>query len=128
MDNFIKGFSAFILSIVVAIYDLDSYLNKCLDALVNQTLQEIEILCVDDGSTDESRNICEEYKLKYPQTIVVHKENGGLSSARNYGVENSCGEYIMFLDSDDYIDTELLSNLDQYINEKIGNLDTVGVL
>lgn len=78
------------LSIVVAVYNLEKYLPRCLDALVSQTLKEIEILCVDDGSTDSAPKIIEEYKKKYPSLIkTFHKENGGEFSTRNYGLERA---------------------------------------
>lgn len=78
------------LSIVVAVYNLEKYLPRCLDALASQTLKEIEILCVDDGSTDNAPKIIEEYKEKYPNLIkTFHKENGGEFSSRNYGLERA---------------------------------------
>lgn len=93
------------LSIVALIYNLEEYLPRCLDALVNQTLQEIEILCVDDGSTDSAPEIIEQYKKKYPDKIkTFHKENGGEFTTRNYGLERATGEYVTFVDTDDYVE------------------------
>mgnify|MGYP006070151365 FL=1 len=93
------------LSIIVAIYNLEKYLPRCLDALVNQTLQDIEILCVDDGSTDSAPQIIEEYAKKYPEKIkVFHKENGGEFTTRNYGLERATGEYVTFVDTDDWVE------------------------
>ena len=95
------------LSIVAAIYNLEKYLPRCLDALVNQTLQEIEILCVDDGSTDSAPQIVDEYAKKYPKKIkAFHKENGGEFTARNYGLERAKGEYVTFIDVDDYVELD----------------------
>lgn len=93
------------LSIVVAVYNLEKYLPRCLEALVNQTLEDIEILCVDDGSTDSAPQIIDNYQNKYPKKIkVFHKENGGEFTARNYGLERAIGEYVTFVDTDDYVD------------------------
>ena len=89
-------------SIVVPIYNLEKYVPRCLDALVNQTLEEIEILCVDDGSKDSAGQIIEDYKKRYPNKVkTFHKENGGEWSARTYGLKEAKGEYIGFIDSDD---------------------------
>lgn len=78
------------LSIVALVYNLEKYLPRCLDALVNQTLEDIEILCVDDGSTDSAPKIVEEYQKQYPEKIkVFHKENGGEFTTRNYGLERA---------------------------------------
>lgn len=93
------------LSIVALVYNLEKYLPRCLDALVNQTLQEIEILCVDDGSTDSAPQIIEDYQKKYPDKIkVFHKENGGEFTTRNYGLKRAQGEYVTFVDTDDYVE------------------------
>lgn len=89
-------------SIVVPIYNLEKYIPKCLDALVNQTLEDIEILCVDDGSKDSAPQIIEDYKKRYPNKVkTFHKENGGEWSARTYGLKQATGEYVGFIDSDD---------------------------
>lgn len=92
-------------SIVVLVYNLEKYLPRCLDALVNQTLQEIEILCVDDGSTDGAPEIIDEYATRYPEKVkAFHKSNEGEYSTRNYGLERAIGEYITFIDTDDYVE------------------------
>ncbi len=89
-------------SIVVPIYNLEKYVPRCLDALVNQTLEDIEILCVDDGSKDSAPQIIEDYKKRYPNKVkTFHKENGGEWSARTYGLKQARGEYVGFIDSDD---------------------------
>lgn len=89
-------------SIVVPVYNLENYLPRCLDALVNQTLEEIEILCVDDGSKDSAPQIIEDYKSRYPNKVkTFHKENGGEWSARTFGLKHATGEYVGFIDSDD---------------------------
>ena len=92
-------------SIIVPIYNVEKYLNKCIDSLLNQTLKDIEIILVDDGSTDNSGEIAKNFAEKNPNKIKYYrKENGGLSDARNYGIPYATGEYIAFLDSDDYIE------------------------
>ena len=94
-------------SVIVPIYNVEKYLPKCLDSLVNQTLDDIEIILVNDGSLDDSGKIAKEYSEKYKDKIIyLEKENGGLSDARNYGIPYATGEYIAFLDSDDYIDID----------------------
>lgn len=95
-----------LISIIVPVYNVEKYLSKCLDSLVNQTYENIEIVCVDDGSTDSSGAICDEYAKKDARIKVIHKENGGLSDARNVGLETINGEYVMFIDSDDWIDKD----------------------
>lgn len=99
-------------SVVVPVYNTEKYLRRCLDSLVNQTLQEVEIVAVNDGSPDKSRDILEEYKAKYPDRFqVIHKENGGQASARNLAFTVCRGEYIGFLDSDDFVRAEMFEKL-----------------
>lgn len=100
-------------SIIIPVYNMEQYLIKCLDSVINQTLQDIEIICINDGSTDHSLEILKEYASKDNRIIIIDKENGGLSSARNAGIKKSTGEYIGFVDSDDWISLdyfELLYN------------------
>ena len=92
-----------IISIIVPIYNVEKYLTRCIKKLVDQTYPNIEIILVDDGSTDKSGIICDEWKEKDKRIKVVHKINGGLSDARNVGIQCSSGEYILLVDSDDYI-------------------------
>lgn len=92
-------------SIIVPIYNVEKYLNRCIESLLNQTLENIQIILVNDGSTDNSGKIAKEYAKKNPDKIIyLEKENGGLSDARNYGIPYATGKYIAFLDSDDYIE------------------------
>ena len=98
-------------SVVVPIYNMGEYLNECLDSLVNQTLKEIEVLMVNDGSTDSSEEIASEYANKYSNFYLFNKSNGGLSSARNYAIPFVKGEYIAFLDSDDYVSEDAYEKL-----------------
>ncbi|MCU7203349.1 glycosyltransferase [Turicibacter sanguinis] len=94
-----------LVSIIVPIYNVEKYLRRCLDSLVSQTYQNIEIICVNDGSTDNSQLIIEEYKCKFPDRIKsIMKLNGGLGDARNAGLLEAKGEYVLFIDSDDWIE------------------------
>lgn len=99
-------------SVIVPIYNVERFVKRCLDSLVNQTLQEIQIILVNDGSTDESGNIAKEYASKYTNKIIyLEKENGGLSDARNFGMRYTEGEYIAFLDSDDYVENTMYEEM-----------------
>ena len=99
-------------SVIVPVYNVEEYLDKCLDSLVNQTLEDIELIVVNDGSADNSEAIISKYKEKYPNKIAYFvKENGGLSDARNYGIPHATGDYIAFLDSDDYVELSLYEEL-----------------
>lgn len=95
--------SAPLVSVVVPVYNVAPYINKCLKSLSSQTYKNTEIILVDDGSTDESGLICDNFATAHNNTKVIHKTNGGLSDARNFGIENASGEYIYFFDSDDVI-------------------------
>ena len=90
---------------------MEKYLEKSIDSLINQTLDEIEIIAVNDGSTDSSLTILKDYEEKYNNIKVYTKENGGLSDARNYGLKYANGDYIAFLDSDDYVDATLYEKM-----------------
>lgn len=115
------------LSIVAAVYNLEKYLPRCLDALVNQTLQEIEILCVDDGSTDSAPQIIDEYAKKYPDKVkAFHKPNGGEFTTRNYGLERAIGEYVTFVDTDDYVEPDWAEKLYNAAKENDADLAVCG--
>lgn len=94
------------ISVIVPIYNVEKYIKRCIESLVNQSYKNLEIILVDDGSPDNCPKICDDYADKYGNIKVVHKKNGGLSDARNAGMEIATGEYISFIDSDDYIDLE----------------------
>ena len=99
-------------SIIIPVYNVSAYLKFCLDSVINQLFTDYECILINDGSTDESSKICDEYSLKDTRIQVIHKKNGGLSDARNTGILNSTGEYIVFLDSDDsFSSIESLLNL-----------------
>ncbi len=99
------------LSIIVPIYNTEKYLRKCIDSILAQTLTDFECILVDDGSTDNCPSICDEYAEKDPRIVVIHKPNGGQSDARNKGLDIAKGDYIGFVDSDDYIDTNMYEDL-----------------
>ena len=110
-------------SVIVPVYNVEKYLDKCLNSLVNQTLKDLEIIVVNDGSPDNSQVIIDKYSKKYKNIKAYQKENGGLSDARNFGIKKAKGEYIAFLDSDDYV----LENMYEvmYQKAKSGNFDMV---
>ena len=107
--------SAPLVSVVVPIYNVEQYLPQCLDALLNQTLKDIEIICVNDGSTDNSEKIAQEYAKKDERIRYIYQENQGLSSARNTGIEVSTAPYLMFCDSDDWYDETMCEKMYQAI-------------
>ena len=98
-------------SVVIPVYNVEAYLRECVDSALNQTMEDLEIILVDDGATDSSGAICDEYAEKDPRIRVIHQENGGLSAARNRGLDAATGEYVYFLDSDDYILPHALEKL-----------------
>lgn len=95
-------------SVIVPVYNVADYLKKCINSICHNTYKNIEIILVDDGSTDSSGEICDECKNKDPRIKVIHKSNGGLSSARNAGMKEATGQYILFVDSDDYLDRDII--------------------
>ncbi|KZX16044.1 putative glycosyltransferase EpsJ [Methanobrevibacter cuticularis] len=111
------------ISIIIPVYNSDKYLKECLNSVINQTLKEIEIICVNDGSTDKSLEILNQYSSKDKRIIIINKKNGGAGSARNLGIEKANGEYIIFLDSDDWIDTKTCECL--YLKAKHDQTDLI---
>lgn len=111
-----------LISVIIPVYNAEKYLRNCLDSVVNQTYHNIEIILVDDGSTDNSGNICDEYATAFKKIITIHQKNQGASSARNNGISKAKGQYITFVDSDDIIDgkyIEYLYNLIKKYNTKM---------
>lgn len=102
-----------LISVIVPIYNVEKYLRKCIDSIINQTYENLEIICVDDGSTDNSGKICDEYAKQDVRIKVIHKLNGGLSDARNVGVKSANGQYITFVDGDDWIDSDYYMNMSE---------------
>ena len=108
------------LSIIIPVYNTEKHLKKCFDSIINQNNSEIEVVVVNDGSTDNSEAIIKEYTSKYKDLFTYYKkDNTGVSDTRNFGIEKASGKYIMFLDSDDYIDKKLYDNIKKYIDEDI---------
>ena len=115
------------ISIIVPVYNVEKYLRKCVDSILNQTFKDFELILVDDGSTDSSGKICDEYNLKDNRIKVIHKENGGLSSARNAGLDIAQGEYIGFVDSDDWIELDMYEELYKICKENDADVGIVGI-
>ena len=109
------------LSVIIPVYNVENYLNECLDSVTSQTLEDMEIICIDDGSTDNSLNILKEYSKKDKRIKIITKENGGQATARNLGIKEAQGEYIAFVDSDDFIEPTMFEKL--YTKAKDNNLD-----
>lgn len=107
------------ISVILPIYGVEHCLPQCIDSILNQTFTDFELLLIDDGSPDNSGNICDEYALKDNRIRVFHKENGGVSSARNWGIDKARGEWIYFSDSDDELYPNALEILTKYINQDI---------
>ncbi|MBE6024850.1 MAG: glycosyltransferase [Cellulosilyticum sp.] len=106
-----------LISVIVPTYNVEKYISKCLDSIISQTYENIEIIVVNDGSTDNSLSIVEEYEKKDARIKVFSQKNQGLSAARNTGIDNSKGEYLLFIDSDDYIETNMIEVLENNIRE-----------
>ena len=112
-----------LISVIVPIYNVENYLVRCIESIINQTYSNLEIILVDDGSPDKCSIICDEYAKKDSRIKVIHKKNGGLSDARNAGLDIATGEYIGFVDSDDYIDKNMYKEMINELIEK--NADIV---
>ncbi len=110
------------ISVIVPVYNVEKYLERCVKSIVAQTYKDLEILLIDDGSTDKSGKMCDDFQQTDSRIKVFHKQNGGLSDARNYGIEHSAGEFISFVDSDDYIDEKMLETLHRLITENDADL------
>lgn len=100
-----------LITVVVPVYNVEDYLDECVESLINQTYSNLEILLVDDGSPDNSPFICDQWAERDSRVRVIHKKNGGLSSARNVGIENARGDYLSFVDSDDFFDSKMYEKL-----------------
>lgn len=111
------------ISVIIPVYNVEEYLPKCLDSLINQTLKDIEIIVVNDGSPDNSEKIIKEYSKKDKRIVYIEKENGGQGSARNLGLKKARGEYVSFVDSDDYVELTMMEKM--YYEAKNNKLDVV---
>ena len=100
-----------LISVIVPVYNVEKYLNKCVDSIIHQTFTNLEIILVDDGSTDKSGPFCEKYAALDQRVKVIHKTNGGLSDARNKGIEKATGDFVTFIDSDDFIELDMIEYL-----------------
>lgn len=114
-----------LLSIIIPVYNVKLYLKECLDSIINNDLDDFEIILVNDGSNDGSEIICNKYAEQYSYIRVIHQKNGGLSSARNTGIRNAIGEYIIFLDSDDYINKNKLIDILDMLNKLDTDIDVI---
>ena len=109
-----------LVSCIVPVYNVEKYLNQCIESIVSQTYKNIEIRLINDGSTDTSPEICDRWEKKDERIIVIHKKNGGLSSARNEGLNQRKGEWIVFIDSDDYVHPQFIEILlEEVKNNKV---------
>ena len=115
------------ISIIIPVYKVEKYLNCCLDSVLSQTFSDFEVILVDDGSPDNCGKICDEYAKKDPRFCVIHKENGGISDARNAGLKVATGRYIGFVDSDDYIEPEMYAVLYRMIQEENADIAVCGM-
>ena len=122
-----------LVSVIVPVYNVEKYLDRCVESIVNQTYRNLEIILVDDGSPDNCPQMCDDWAKKDERIKVLHKSNGGVSSARNFGINESSGEYISFIDSDDYIRNDMLEIIikvaDKYNADMVRcsyNIDTYG--
>lgn len=111
-----------LISVIVPVYKVEEYLNRCVDSILNQTYENIELILVDDGSPDNCGKICDDYAAKDDRVKVIHKQNGGVSTARNEGIKAACGEYITFVDSDDYVTSE---HFLEFLNTDSNNIDLI---
>lgn len=116
-----------LISVIVPVYKVEEYLDQCVSSIVNQTYQNLEIILVDDGSPDSCPAMCDRWAEKDPRIKVIHKENGGLSDARNAGLKVATGEYVAFVDSDDWIDPDMYSLLYERIRKSESDISSCGV-
>ena len=108
-----------VVSVIVPVYNVEPYLAQCINSILSQSFEDFEVLLVDDGSKDKSGGICDEYAARDSRIRVFHKENGGLSSARNFGLNRANGKYVMFIDSDDFfLENNAFSRLVRYADER----------
>ncbi len=114
-----------LISVIIPIYNVEKYLKKCIDSVISQTYKNLEIILVDDGSPDNCGIICDEYAQKDDRIIVIHKKDGGLSDARNAGIEICKGEYISFIDSDDFVSPYFIEMLYRGVHDYNCEIATV---
>lgn len=115
-----------LISVIVPVYKVEKYIARCLDSIISQTYKNLEIIIVDDGTPDGSGRICDEYALKDSRIRVIHQENGGVSSARNAGLDIANGDFVIFLDSDDYIESDMYQSLVDIITKENADIAICG--
>lgn len=115
-----------LISIIVPVYNIERYISRCIDSIINQTYRDLQLILVDDGSTDSSGELCDIYASKDKRIKVIHKKNGGVSEARNVGLENAEGDFIGFVDGDDYIDVDMYETLYKAILQKRADIVSCG--
>lgn len=116
-----------LISVIIPVYKVEKYINKCIDSIINQTYANLEIILVDDGSPDNCGKICDEYAEKDNRIKVIHKKNGGLSEARNYGIDISKGRYIAFVDSDDYVSDNYIEYMYKLLKDNNADMSICGI-
>lgn len=116
------------ISVIIPVYNVEMYLEQCVNSVMNQTLDDIEIICVNDGSTDNSLHILKELATKDKRLKIINQENLGLSEARNRGIKEAIGKYISFIDSDDWIDVDFLEKLYSAAEENQADIAAAGII
>lgn len=119
--------SSSLISVIVPVYNVEKYLTRCIESILKQTYTYFELLLIDDGSTDRSLKICKKYQDLDNRVMCFHKENGGLSDARNFGLERMKGEYVTFIDSDDYVGRDYLKILAEMMEDGLSDVTTIRV-
>lgn len=117
-----------LISVIVPVYNVEKYVGKCVDSILNQSYKNLDIILVDDGSTDRSGEICDDYAHHNANIRVIHQSNGGLSAARNAGLDVMTGEYVTFVDSDDMIHRECITTLYRYIETERAEISTISAI
>lgn len=116
------------ISVIIPVYNVEKYLRRCLESIINQTYRDLEIIIIDDGSTDHSKKICEEFEKKDKRILLIKQENGGLSKARNTGINYAGGDYITFVDSDDFINKNMINVMQKLAKENDADIVCVNML
>ena len=116
------------ISLIIPVYNVEKYLARCLDSVINQTFKDLEIICIDDGSTDNSSDILQNYALKDERIVVIRQANAGLSAVRNVGISRAKGEYICFIDSDDWIDFDFCEKLYNSAEKHSADIAVAGII
>lgn len=116
------------ISIIMPVYNVEKYIRRCLDSIISQTFTDWECICIDDGTPDSSGKICDEYAQKDSRFVVIHKENGGVSSARNAGLDVAKGEWICFCDSDDWVEKDYISSWYDFVKDSSYDIVVANVI